>query len=161
MTNEEIGEAWLKLLHDDTRDRLVAEVDRLIEDVTGEDPRDRDVKRFLVGLEVPDGSPPLEVETVMSLARSLGEIQQQADELAATLNEVAKKWNVSRNRKRDLWDAIPGDGDMKPCPGCGMPKHYSDLDKDHIVPRKLVRIDHDANIQLLCRSCNNEKGAKV
>ena len=40
----------------------------------------------------------------------------------------------SANIRAIRWAQL-GDGDRRPCPGCGRHKYFDDFDLDHIVPR--------------------------
>jgi len=54
-----------------------------------------------------------------------------------------------------------GDGERRPCPGCGREKFFDDFDLDHIVPRSKGGLDTDDNLQLLCSACNRLKGSRT
>ena len=49
------------------------------------------------------------------------------------------------------------------CKACGreLDKNDSDLTIDHIVPRKYGGTNAVINLQVLCRSCNSKKKAKI
>ena len=66
----------------------------------------------------------------------------------------------SANIRAIRWAQL-GDGDRRPCPGCGRHKYFDDFDLDHIVPRAKGGIDADDNLQLLCSPCNRIKGRRL
>lgn len=66
----------------------------------------------------------------------------------------------SPNIRQIRW-AEMGTGDRRPCPGCDREKYYDDFGIDHIHPTKKDGPDIDANLQLLCGSCNSIKGARL
>ena len=47
------------------------------------------------------------------------------------------------------------------CAKCGKKLRKSDVDIDHILPQKYVKIDHPSNLQCLCQHCNRSKQARV
>jgi hypothetical protein len=55
--------------------------------------------------------------------------------------------------KRTVWQRDGGQ-----CVQCGLPE---DLEFDHVIPWSLGGADSVENLQLLCRSCNGSKGARV
>lgn len=59
-----------------------------------------------------------------------------------------KNWDVIKRRilKRDNYQ----------CQLCG--ETEGELHLDHIVPRRLVDDESDANLQILCKRCNLQKG---
>jgi len=54
-----------------------------------------------------------------------------------------------------------GEGDCRPCAGCGKEKYREDFHLDHIVPLSKGGQDIDANLQLLCAFCNVTKGNRL
>lgn len=45
------------------------------------------------------------------------------------------------------------------CSRCGGWFDKSDIDIDHIIPQKYVKLDMEFNLQAMCKHCNRSKGA--
>ena len=47
------------------------------------------------------------------------------------------------------------------CSKCGKKIRKAEVDIDHIIPQKYLKIDHVGNLQCLCKHCNRSKQARV
>lgn len=52
------------------------------------------------------------------------------------------------------------DRDRWQCKGCGQKGNEATLEIDHIVPLALGGSNDISNLQVLCRSCNRQKGGR-
>ncbi|MDA7969262.1 MAG: HNH endonuclease [Gammaproteobacteria bacterium] len=101
----------------------------------------------------------LSSEAVVLVAKRM-KVQLPGDMLSPKINQRtrAPKPIHSISSKEELKNRMYGECEGE-CIGCGAWKPHSDMDVDHIIPRKTGdhEIEFDENKQLLCRTCNNRK----
>jgi len=76
-------------------------------------------------------------------------------------NKMASSRYIPQDVKEQLWLLNYGDKMKGPCVFCGMTISPYTAEVDHIEPFSKGGSSNISNLQLLCKPCNREKGAKI
>lgn len=95
-------------------------------------------------------------------ANGIRKQQKANDEYAALLKDAGIRPTRNRILKYRLWRES-----NETCFYCGQPikfkefLHFSEIEREHIIPKKLIYDDSFANQVCSCRKCNAEKGGRT